>query len=114
MTSNELVDTAISSAKSNITRNYVQQHLNVSFVPDSGVLRIAFSAPDAETAQTLATAIATTYVNDRSQKQTDFYTKQIASLNIQANTLQSQIDPLTKEINDLRTQRSVRARPDSD
>src|SRR5215212_2891420 len=62
MTSNELVDAAIASAKSNATRNYVQQHLSVSFVPQSGVLRLAFSAPDAETAQALATAIATTYV----------------------------------------------------
>jgi capsular exopolysaccharide synthesis family protein len=107
MTSNELVDAAIASAKSNLTRNYVQQHLEVSFVPDSGVLRIAFSAPDAETAQTLATAIATTYVNNRSQKQTDFYSKQIASLNTQATDLSTKIRPLTDAINVLTTQRNA-------
>jgi len=106
MTSNELVDAAIASAKSDLPRNYVQQQLAVSFAPDSGVLRIAFSAPDAETAQTMATAIATTYVSDRTQKQNDYYTKQVAALNLQANDLQKQIDPLTTEINALRTQRN--------
>jgi capsular exopolysaccharide synthesis family protein len=106
MTSNELVDAAIASAKSDLTRNYVQQHLAVSFAPDSGVLRVAFSAPDAETAQTLATAIATTYVNDRTQKQNDYYAKQIAALNAQATDLKGQIDPLTVAINDLITRRT--------
>lgn len=107
MTSNELVDAAIASAKSDLSRNYVQQHLSVSFVPQSGVLRLAFSAPDAETAQTLATAIATTYVNNRSQKQTDYYTKQIASLNVQAADLATKIRPLSDAINALNTQRNA-------
>jgi capsular exopolysaccharide synthesis family protein len=103
--SNEQIDQAIASAKSNLTRNYVQQQLAVSFVPDSGVLRIAFSAPDAETAQTMATAIATTYVNNRTQKQTEYYTKQIAALSVQANDLKAKIDPLAITYNELNAQR---------
>ena len=104
--SNEYIDQAIKAANSNAPRSYVQQHLAVSFVPDSGVMRIAFSASDPQTAQSLATAVAITYVNNRVAKQTDYYTKQIASLNDQANNLNKQIAPLTIEIQDLTNQRN--------
>ena len=105
--SNEYVDQAIKAANSSVTRDYVQQHLSVSFVPDSGVLRIAFSATDADTAGKIATEIANAYVTNRAKTQQDYYDNQIASLNDQANTLSKQIAPLTIEIQDLTNQRNT-------
>jgi non-specific protein-tyrosine kinase len=112
LSSNELIDRAITTANSSLSRNDVQQALGVSFVPDSGVLRIEFSALDPETAQTLATAIATTYVADRSQKQAEYYTKQIAALNEQINEYTTEIGKLTAEMAALSAQlNSIRLDP---
>jgi capsular exopolysaccharide synthesis family protein len=112
LSSNELIDQAIATAKIDMPRSEVQQQLNVSFIPDSGVLRLEFSSPDPTTAQTMATAIATTYVNDRSNKQTEYYTKQIAELNKQVNTLTADIDKLDADLLALSTELSrIRTQP---
>ena len=110
MSSNAMVDAAIATAKSTISTADVQQNLNVSFVPDSGVLRVEVSAPTADSAQSLANAIATTYVNDRTKKQQDYYDKQLSSLNTQADTLAKQIAPLQIEIQTLTNQRNDMSR----
>ncbi|HUP74778.1 MAG TPA: polysaccharide biosynthesis tyrosine autokinase [Acidimicrobiales bacterium] len=103
--SNAYIDQVIAATGTSMSRADVQKQLAVSFVPDSGVLRIAFSAPDAQTAQALATAIATNYVINRTQTQTEFFAKQIVSLNEQASALTARIDPLTIELNELSTAR---------
>ena len=101
LSGNVLTERAIAAAKSSLSVADLQQDMDVSFVPDSDVLRVEVKSVDAESAQTLANALVTTYVTDRIQKQTDYYTKQIASLNVQLAELKTQIDPLTATINQL-------------
>lgn len=104
---NVLTERAIAAAKSPLSVADLQQDMDVSFVPDSDVLRVEVKSTDAESAQALANALVTTYVTDRIQKQTDYYTKQIASLNTQAAELKAQIDPLTAAISALTIQRNT-------
>ena len=101
LSGNVLTERAIAAAKSPLSVADLQQDMDVSFVPDSDVLRIEVKSTDGESAQALANALGTVYVTDRIQKQNDYYTKQIASLNTQAQDLKTQIDPLTATINQL-------------
>jgi capsular exopolysaccharide synthesis family protein len=122
LTGNDNIDQALATAGTNLTRGEVQQSLDVTFTPDSNVLRVAVSAPDAESAQKIANAIANAYQTDRNKKQQTYYESQITALNAQiaqlyngdaANPAVKGIAALTIERADLETARNnaVRAFP---
>ncbi len=89
--------------------------VEVDFIPDSDVLRIAAVNSSASLAADLANAIATSYVAETEAREIDFFTVRIDSLEAERTAISDEIAQLDQRLSELESERqTVAALPATD
>lgn len=87
--------------------------LEVEFVPDSDILQVGFTDPDAQRSADVVNAFAEAYVEQRVREQLDFYDLKIAGLEETVATLEVSVDDQSRAVGLLDAEREeLLAEPD--
>lgn len=89
--------------------NDLAEELEVDFVPDSDVLRLAAVNSDPQLATDLANAVSNAYVAETESRETGFFDVRISSLEAEIQSITSEIETLDTELSGLATERATAA-----
>lgn len=106
MTSDAVAAAALADIETDLTQAEILEQLDVSFVPNSDVLRVEATLENADLVAAVVNSMATTYVDQREQGSIDFFSNEIDVTQTQLTIAEEATDEATSGLAELQAQRN--------